>query len=58
MLSKYADGTLAGFVRDTFRPFARRLTGDPQVQALILDAYVSRYAKQSQARMVGGLPLS
>jgi pimeloyl-ACP methyl ester carboxylesterase len=52
VLSQYADGTLAGFVRDTFRPFARSLTDDPQIHALILDAYVSCYAKESQARMV------
>ena len=52
VLSQYADGTLAGLVRDTFRPFARSLTGDPQLQARILDAYVSCFAKESQARMV------
>jgi len=52
VLSQFADGTLAGFVRDTFQPYARRLTGDPRIEALILDAYGSCYAKQSQARMV------
>ena len=53
VLTAYADGTLAGLVRDTFGPFARQVTGDPQIQAQILDAYVSCYVKQSQARMVG-----
>jgi CheY-like chemotaxis protein len=48
----HASGELAGPVRDTFRDFAQRLTGDQQVQALLLDAYVSCYARQSQARMV------
>jgi len=52
VLSQYADGTLPELVRDTFGPFARQVTDDPQVQTLILDAYVSCYAKQSQARMV------
>ena len=52
VLSQYGDGTLDGFVRDTFRHFARSLTGDPQVETLILDAYVSCYANESQARMV------
>jgi pimeloyl-ACP methyl ester carboxylesterase len=44
---------LAGrMVRGSFRPFARRLTGDPQLQERILDAYASCYAKSSQVRMI------
>jgi pimeloyl-ACP methyl ester carboxylesterase len=35
-----------------FGPYARRLTGDPQVQELILDAYARSYAKRTQAAMV------
>ena len=65
VLEQHASGELANTVRETFRPFARYLTGDQQAQALILDAYVSCYAAQSQARMVlaehrlviGSLPL-
>jgi pimeloyl-ACP methyl ester carboxylesterase len=42
---------LAGrMVRGTFRPFARRLTSDPQLQALILDAYAFCYSKRTQVR--------
>ncbi len=53
IIDQYANGTLPGTVRETFRSFARHLTADERLQALILDAYVSCYAKQSQARMVG-----
>jgi pimeloyl-ACP methyl ester carboxylesterase len=54
VLEQYASGALANTVRDVFRPFAQHLTDDQQVQELILDAYVSCYAAQSQARMVLG----
>ncbi len=54
VLEQHASGELADTVVDTFRPFAQRLTEDKQVQALILDAYASCYAAQSQARMVLG----
>ena len=37
---------------DTFRPFARRLSADPRLQSLILDAYAACYAERSQAQMV------
>jgi pimeloyl-ACP methyl ester carboxylesterase len=53
ILELCANGKLRDTVWDTFRPFARRLTDDRQLQALILDAYVSCYAKRSQARAVG-----
>jgi pimeloyl-ACP methyl ester carboxylesterase len=53
VMDRYADGTLAGLVRDMFGSFAQRLTADERLGALILDAYISCYAKQSQARMVG-----
>jgi pimeloyl-ACP methyl ester carboxylesterase len=44
---------LAGrMVRGTFGPFARRLTSDPQLQALILDAYASCYSKRTQVQML------
>jgi pimeloyl-ACP methyl ester carboxylesterase len=52
ILDQYADGALPDTVRDMFRPFAQRLTADRQLQALILGAYVSCYARPSQARMV------
>jgi pimeloyl-ACP methyl ester carboxylesterase len=39
-------------VRGTFRPFARRLAGDPQLQALILDAYASCFSKRTQVQML------
>ena len=54
VLEQYASGELTNTILETFRPFARRLTDDQQVQTLILDAYVSSYAAQSQARMVLG----
>lgn len=54
VLALHASGELAGMVRETFGPYARRLTGDPQVQELILDAYAGSYAKRSQAAMVLG----
>ncbi len=53
VLDRYESGTLPDTIRDTFRSFAEHLTADQQVQALILDAYVSCYARQSQAAMVG-----
>jgi len=51
-LAQYASGELPGTVRDAFGTYARRLTSDPQVQKLILDAYVRSYAKRTQAAMV------
>lgn len=48
----HASGELTSMVRETFGPYAQRLTGDPQVQELILDAYAGSYAKRSQAAMV------
>ena len=39
-------------VRSAFRPFARRLTADPHLQALILDAYASCYSKRTQVQML------
>jgi pimeloyl-ACP methyl ester carboxylesterase len=52
VMDRYASGTLPGLVRDMFGSFAQRLTADQQLRAMILDAYVSCYANQSQARMV------
>ena len=52
VLALHASGELAGAVRDIFGPYARRLTGDPQVQELILDAYACSYEKRTQAAMV------
>jgi pimeloyl-ACP methyl ester carboxylesterase len=54
VLEQHAKGQLANTVRETFRPFAQHLADDQQVQALILEAYVSCYAAHSQARMVLG----
>jgi len=54
VLDQYARGELAQTVLDTFRPFAEQLTDDRQLRALILEAYISCYAEQSQARMVLG----
>lgn len=39
-------------VRAVYSPFARRLTGDPALQDLILDAYVSCYQKRSQVHVI------
>ncbi len=52
ILEQHARGELAATIRDIFGDFARRLTQDQQLQALILDAYVSCYANRSQAAMV------
>lgn len=52
VLALHATGELAGQVRGTFAPYARRLTSNPQVQELILDAYARSYAKPAQAAMV------
>src|SRR5215469_12877309 len=44
---------LAGrMVRGAFRPFARRLTSDPQLRTLILDAYAACFRKRSQVQML------
>lgn len=51
ILDQYSRGVLGDTVREEFRPFAQRLTADPQVQALILDAYAWCYGKRSQAQM-------
>jgi pimeloyl-ACP methyl ester carboxylesterase len=52
VLDQYSRGELEKATRDLFQPFARRLTGDPQAQALILDAYAWCYAERSQAQMI------
>lgn len=52
VVAQHASGRLPDTIRDTFGPFAQRLTSDPQLQAVILDAYVSCYAQDWQARMV------
>jgi pimeloyl-ACP methyl ester carboxylesterase len=45
-------GLLGRTARRALRPFAARLTGDPRVQGLILDAYASCFAKLTQVRML------
>jgi pimeloyl-ACP methyl ester carboxylesterase len=45
-------GLLGRVIRGAFGPFARRLTADPHLQALILDAYASCYTKRTQVRML------
>jgi len=52
VISQHAAGTLPSTVRSTFAHHAQQLTDDPQLQDLILDAYVSCYATPSQARMI------
>jgi len=52
VLARHASGDLPGLVREMFGPYARRLTGDPQVQGPTLDAYARSYAKRTQAAMV------
>jgi len=52
VLALHASGQLADTVRETFGPYARRLSGDPQVQELILDAYARSYEKRTQAAMI------
>ena len=52
VLAMHTTGDLAGQVREIFESYAQRLTSDPQVQKLILDAYARSYAKRTQAAMV------
>jgi pimeloyl-ACP methyl ester carboxylesterase len=52
VLALYASGELPGTVREIFGPYARRLSADPQVQGLILDAYARSYEKRTQAAMI------
>jgi pimeloyl-ACP methyl ester carboxylesterase len=52
VLALHASGDLAGAVREMSGPYIRSLSGDPQVQELILDAYTRSYAKRTQAAMV------
>lgn len=52
IVEQHAKGALAATVRSVFGDYARRLSDDPALEARILDAYVSCYAKQPQARMV------
>ena len=53
-VEQYESGKLPDTIREIVGSFARRLTGDRQAQALILDAYVSSYAKQSQVAAIAG----
>ncbi len=52
VLALHASGELPGTVREIFGPYARRLSADPQVQGLILDAYARSYEKRTQAAMI------
>jgi pimeloyl-ACP methyl ester carboxylesterase len=52
VLALHASGELPGAVREIFGPYARRLSADPQVQELILDAYARSYEKRTQAAMI------
>ncbi len=52
LLDKHSRGEHGDMVRDIFRQFARLLTGDAELQARILDAYVSCYSKRSQIEIV------
>jgi pimeloyl-ACP methyl ester carboxylesterase len=51
-LLAYRLGLLGRVIRGAFGPFARRLTADPHLQSLILDAYASCYTKRTQVRML------
>ena len=46
-------GLLERIIRSSFRPFAGRLSSDPRVQGLVLDAYAASYRSRSQVRMLG-----
>ncbi len=48
LLDKHSRGEHGAMIRDTFRGFAKMLTGDPERQARILDAYEACYSKRSQ----------
>ena len=52
VIEQHASGELPAIIRSVFGDFAKRLSADPVLEERILDAYVSSYAKQSQARMV------
>ena len=45
-------GLLRRMVRGAYRPFAVRLTEDPRLQALILDAYASCFSRRAHVRML------
>jgi hypothetical protein len=47
-------GLLERAIRSSFRPFAERLSDDPRVQGLVLDAYAASYRSRSQVRMLSG----
>jgi pimeloyl-ACP methyl ester carboxylesterase len=46
-------GLLERTIRSSFRPYAGRLSDDPRVQDLVLDAYAASYRSRSQVRMPG-----
>jgi pimeloyl-ACP methyl ester carboxylesterase len=48
----YRLGLVGRVVRSAFRPFARRVTDDRQLQGRILDAYASCFSKRTQVRML------
>lgn len=52
IISQHEDGSLPRTIREAFAGHAQHLTDDPQLQHLILDAYVSCYATPTQARMI------
>jgi pimeloyl-ACP methyl ester carboxylesterase len=47
----YPLGLLGRIIRRGFRPFAQRLTDDPELLARVLGAYAASYRKWSQVRM-------
>ncbi len=51
-MQRQAAGTMDELIRDFYTSYVRMLTGDKRLQALLLAAYESCYATQSQARMV------
>jgi pimeloyl-ACP methyl ester carboxylesterase len=48
----HSAGLVGRVTRSTYGPFARRVTEDPEAQALILDAFVACYAKRTQVQAI------
>lgn len=51
-IEQHATGELPATVRASYAPYVTRLTGNQRHRDLLLDAYVSCYAEEWQARMI------
>jgi pimeloyl-ACP methyl ester carboxylesterase len=51
ILDQYSRGVLQDLARDAFRPYAWRLTANPQLRSLILDAYAWCHSERPQAQL-------